>query len=171
MSRFVHSGPVVIGFDGTPTAERALRESASVLAPRRALVVVVWEAGRAFELMTLPGRALELPPVLVDIDAAVRLEKSASEDAERLAEQGAMLATDLGYRAEGLAVADERTVAETLLRVAAEHDSQVLVVGSHGRRGLTATLLGSTTKAVVERAPCPVLIVRGDDRDDQPRRS
>jgi nucleotide-binding universal stress UspA family protein len=166
MADSVHSGPVVIGFDGTPTAERALRESAALLAPRPALVVVVWEAGRAFEALTLPVRALEAP-VSVDVGAALEVEKAAYEDAERLAQQGAGLATDLGYRAAGLAVADDRTVADTLLRVATEHDSQALVLGSHGHRGLTAVLLGSTTKAVVERAPCPVLVVRSDDREAQ----
>ncbi|HEV7965353.1 MAG TPA: universal stress protein [Actinoplanes sp.] len=158
----MHSGPVVIGFDGTPTAERALRESAALLAPRPALVVVVWEAGRAFELLTLPTRALELPPVSVDLRVALEAEKAAYENAERLAEQGAMLASELGYQAEGLAVADEVTVAETLLRVAAERDSQALVLGSHGRRGLTAALLGSTSKDVIDKATRPVVIVRGD---------
>jgi nucleotide-binding universal stress UspA family protein len=158
----VHSGPVVIGFDGTPPAQRALRESATLLAPRLALVVVVWEAGRAFELLTLPTRALEVPPVSVDVGAAIEADKAAYDMAERLAEQGATLASQLGYQAEGLAVAYDMTVADTLVHVATERDSQALVVGSHGRRGLTAALLGSTSKGVVERAPCPVVVVRSD---------
>jgi nucleotide-binding universal stress UspA family protein len=160
----MHSGPVVIGFDGTAPAERALRGSAALLAPRPALVVVVWEAGRAFELLTLPTRTLELPPVSLDIRAAIEAERAAYDAAERLAEQGAALASNLGYQAEGLAVADELTVPDTLVRVARERDGQALVVGSHGRRGLTAALLGSTSKGVVERASCPVVVVRSDDR-------
>jgi len=157
------TGPVVIGFDGTAPAERALRESAALLAPRPALVVVVWETGRAFDLLTLPIRTLEVP-VSLDVRAAIEAEKAAYESAERLAEQGAALASELGYQAEGLAVADEMSVADTLLRVAAEHDSPALVVGSHGRRGLAAALLGSTSKAVVERASCPVMVVRSETR-------
>lgn len=43
------SGPVIIGFDGTPASERVMHEAAALFAPRRALVVVVWEAGRAFD--------------------------------------------------------------------------------------------------------------------------
>jgi nucleotide-binding universal stress UspA family protein len=157
----MHSGPVIIGFDGTPAAERALRESANLLAPRPAVVVVVWEAGRAFEVLTLPTRALEAP-VSMDISDAFEAERAALEAAERMAEQGAALAAELGYQAEGLAVADEATVPETLLRIATERDGQALVVGSHGHRGLTAALLGTTTRAVVQHAPCPVLVVRGD---------
>ena len=155
------SGPVVIGFDGTPAAERALRGAAGLLAPRAALVVVVREPGRAFELLTIPGRALELPPVTVDVRAAFEAEKTAHDEAQRLAEQGAIVATDLGFQAEGLVVADEMSVAETLVRVAVEHDAQAVVVGAHKHRGVAA-LLGSTAKSVVERAPCPVLVVRAD---------
>jgi nucleotide-binding universal stress UspA family protein len=158
----IHFGPVVIGFDGTAIAQQALRESAALLAPREALVVVVWEAGRALELMTLPTLPLEEPPVWLDPGAALEAEHAASASAERLAEQGAALASEVGYQAEGLAVADERTVADTLLRVAADRDSQALVVGSHGRRGLTAALLGSTSKGVLDKATCPVVVVRAD---------
>jgi nucleotide-binding universal stress UspA family protein len=160
----MRSGPVVIGFDGTSAAERALRESAALLAPRPALVVVVWEAGRAFEIATLPNRALEMPPVSVDVRAALEAEEVAYEAAERLAQLGAALASELGYRAEGLAVADDMTVADTLVRIATERDSPALVVGSHGRRGLTSALLGSTSKGVVDEAPCPVVVVRTDQR-------
>jgi nucleotide-binding universal stress UspA family protein len=139
-----------------------MRESAALLAPRPALVVVVWEAGRIFELMTLPTLALGPAPVSLDIRGAIEAEKAAYEAAERLAEQGAAYASELGYQAVGLAVADEVTVADTLLRVATENDSQALVVGSHGRRGLSAALLGNTSKDVVERAMCPVVVVRAE---------
>ena len=160
----MHSGPVVIGFDGTTIAEQALRQSAALLAPRPAVVVVVWEAGRAFALEALSVdavKAVELAPVSPDLRSAEEVQRAAYDATDRLAQQGAALATQLGYHAEGLAVADERTVAETLLRVAAERDSQALVVGSHGRRGLTAALLGSTSKVIVAEATCPVMIVRG----------
>jgi K+-sensing histidine kinase KdpD len=36
----------------------------------------------------------------------------------------------------------------------------LLVVGTHGRRGLAHVLLGSVAEALVRRAPCPVLTVR-----------
>jgi nucleotide-binding universal stress UspA family protein len=160
-----HSGPVIIGFDGTPASERALHEAAALLAPRPALVVVVWEAGRAFEAATLPVRALELPPVVLDMRTAFEAEEAAYEAARRLAEQGAALARQAGLEADGLAVADDVTVAETLVRLARERDAQAIVIGPHGHGELRKLVLGSTLEGVLRRAPCPVLVC-GAAHDD-----
>jgi nucleotide-binding universal stress UspA family protein len=55
------------------------------------------------------------------------------------------------------------TVAETLVRVARERDSQALVVGAHGHSRLTEVVLGTTSRDVIRNAPCPVVIARGPD--------
>jgi nucleotide-binding universal stress UspA family protein len=151
---------VLIGFDGSPAAERALRESAALLQPRRALVVVVWEAGRAFDLMEIPSVSLDLPPAGLDVRTAFEVDQAMYEQAQRLAQQGAALARELGLDADGLAVADEVTVPDTLLRVAKEQDSAALVVGSHGHSTLGEILLGSTTHTLLKQADRPVIVVR-----------
>jgi nucleotide-binding universal stress UspA family protein len=156
----VGSGPVVVGFDGSAAAERALREAGSLFAPRRALVVVVWEAGRAFDLMELPSVSLDLPPAGLDVRTAFEVDRVMYEQAQRLAQQGASIAREVGLDAEALAVADELTVADTLTRVAAEEEAQALVVGSHGHSTLGELLLGSTTRGVLRHADCPVVVVR-----------
>jgi nucleotide-binding universal stress UspA family protein len=156
----MHSGPVIIGFDGTPASERALREAAALLAPRRALVVTIWEAGRGFEVVELPIRAIEAPPVEVDVRTALELEETFYEAAQRLAEQGAALAREAGLDAEGLAVADDITVPETLIRLVRELDAPAVVVGTHGHRDLRELLLGSTSRELVKKAPVPVIVVR-----------
>lgn len=152
--------PVIIGFDGTPAAERAVREAAAVLAARSVFIVVVWEAGRAFELLDLPSLSLGVPASGVDLRSATEVDEAAAQNARRTAEQGVALATDLGMRAEGLVVADDITVAATLVRIAQERDAGVIVVGSHGHSGITELLLGSTAREVIKQAACPVLITR-----------
>lgn len=46
-----------------------------------------------------------------------------------------------------------------ITKYAAEQDIDVIVVGTHGRSGLTHMLLGSTAERIVRKAPCPVLTV------------
>ncbi len=46
--------------------------------------------------------------------------------------------------------------------VEASTDADLVVVGSRGRSGLRATLLGSVSGHVVQHAHCPVVIVRAD---------
>ena len=154
--------PVIIGFDGSPTSQRAVREAAALFAPRRALVAVVWEAGRAFEAATTP--ALEAPPVTLEIPAALAADQDAADAAKRTAQHGVALAKDLGLEATGLAVADHGTVADTLIRLAGKHDAQAIVLGTHGRGGVVKRLLGSTSDEVLRHAACPVVLVRDDDR-------
>ncbi len=52
-----------------------------------------------------------------------------------------------------------------ILRYATEHDVDLIVMGTHGRGGVTHVLLGSIAEKVVRRAPCPVLTVRHPQRE------
>jgi len=52
-----------------------------------------------------------------------------------------------------------------ILRYAAEHDIDLIVMGTHGRGGMSHVLLGSIAEKVVRRAPCPVLTVRSPQHD------
>jgi nucleotide-binding universal stress UspA family protein len=153
----MHSGPVIIGFDGSPASVQAIHEVAALLAPRETLVVVVWEAGRAFEIAALPERTLEAPPANLDIRYAFEAEKAAYETAQRVAERGAALAKEAGLQADGLAVADDMTVAGTLVRLARELDAQAVVVGARRYRGLAKLVHGSTLTGLLHEAPCPVV--------------
>ena len=47
-----------------------------------------------------------------------------------------------------------------IVKAAKEWEADLVVVGSHGRRGVTRALVGSVAEAVMREAPCPVLVVR-----------
>jgi nucleotide-binding universal stress UspA family protein len=161
-------GPVVIGYDGSPVAERALAEAAAVLRPVPALVVVVWDAGRAFDSAEWAAMTLDTPAPTVDLRTAFEVDQAAYEAAERVAQQGAAHARSMGLPAESLVVADDVSVAETLLRVAREQDAAALVIGARHHGALSEVLLGSTKRDVVGHAPCPVVVVRAQ-ADEEPR--
>lgn len=46
------------------------------------------------------------------------------------------------------------------------HNAQLLVVGSHGRGGFRGMLLGSTSRALLQSAPCPMVVVRPNEKEN-----
>jgi nucleotide-binding universal stress UspA family protein len=49
----------------------------------------------------------------------------------------------------------------TIAQLARDWNADLLVVGTHGRRGVSRLLLGSVAEGMVRVAPCPLLLVRG----------
>jgi nucleotide-binding universal stress UspA family protein len=64
-----------------------------------------------------------------------------------------------GVRCDTLTVDDEYP-ADTILRVAAKRKCDLIVMASHGRRGVAGVLLGSETQKVLVQAKMPVLVCR-----------
>jgi nucleotide-binding universal stress UspA family protein len=50
-----------------------------------------------------------------------------------------------------------------IVKAAAEWPADLIVIGSHGRRGIERAMLGSVAEAVLRHAPCPVLVVPGTE--------
>ena len=51
-----------------------------------------------------------------------------------------------------------------ILDYAAAHNVDLIVMGTHGRRGVSRALLGSVAENIVRTAPCPVLTIRAPKR-------
>jgi hypothetical protein len=49
---------------------------------------------------------------------------------------------------------------DAIVRLATEQEADLIILGSHGRTGLTRLLMGSVTERVIGSAPCPVLVVK-----------
>lgn len=87
-------------------------------------------------------------------EAFDRAHESADDilsEAEALArEHGVEVSTDI----------ETGRPADAIVQFAEEHDIDHIVMGSHGRRGLSRFLLGSVAEAVVRRSPVSVTVVR-----------
>ena len=69
-----------------------------------------------------------------------------------------MLAIEKGaHEVDALVV--EGAPANELVRVAKEHQVDLIIIGSHGRGGLSRAILGSVADRVMRTAHCPVMIV------------
>lgn len=164
----VPRAPVLIAYDGSPSARRAIREAAELLGSRRMLVVTVWEPALAYVPLTMPSvGGLDVPePTMIDPEAGRAIEHNLHQRAEQVSRDGAELARSVGLEAEPLAVPDagEGRVAEAILAVAAERHVAAIVTGSRGLGGIRARLEGSTSSGLLKHASCPVILVHESDQ-------
>jgi len=142
---------IVVGVDGSPPAERALRA-----ALREA---VVWDA-EVFAVSGVPiasmAGALAWLPSAVDHEQVL---KDVAEGLDVVVDRA--VAEIPGARVQRRVL--DGSGAELLTEFSAATD--LVVVGSRGRGGFAGLLLGSTSQAVLHHARCPVMVVttRGDD--------
>jgi nucleotide-binding universal stress UspA family protein len=99
---------------------------------------------------------------VADMDTDALLDGYEAE-AERYVETVAERAREAGVDVETAIVRGRpyRSILDRIDEVAAD----LVVMGSHGRRGLDRYLLGSTAERVLRLAPVPVLVIRGDESD------
>ena len=62
----------------------------------------------------------------------------------------------------GQAVLRTGDARDSIIQAAEELHADLIVMGTHGRRGVSRALLGSIAETVVRSAPCPVLTVRNE---------
>ena len=133
---------VVVGYDGSPPAERALERAATIVGVG-GLVVVVTATPSLVPQGVVTEPILDTPP---PDERSAMLEHSR----ELLRERG--VATQL--------VAADSDPALALVQVARDEDADLIVVGHTGSGYVTRALLGSTAENVLRHAPCDVLVVR-----------
>lgn len=141
--------PILIAYDGSEHAKAAIEQAAAQLRlPRAAIVLSVFEPLTAIPFWGAPyGR---VPAEVVD---------EAGKEAERVAAEGAALAKDAGFDSESTVV-EGSPVWERIVAVAKERAAGMIVMGSHGRSGVSYVAMGSVATAVAHHAAVPVLICR-----------
>jgi nucleotide-binding universal stress UspA family protein len=129
----------------------------AILAFRRILVAsdgspysrAAWE-----EALAIAKRA---GSVLVGVSVAE--EEGELELAEQIVHQMRVTANQHGILLQGL-VPLEQTADDAIVQAALKNEVDLIVLGSHGRTGLTRLLMGSVTERVIGHAPQPVLVVK-----------
>ena len=96
---------------------------------------------------------------LIDPTTPEQFAKSAKEEAERILEAAKKVADDVGVTADSDTVVNEVPY-EAVIDAADRHGCDLIFMASHGRRGISALLLGSETQKVLTHSKIPVLIYR-----------
>lgn len=106
-----------------------------------------------------------VPPSAACVTELSKAREEHQRDLHTLvADTAKKLSEKLGCPAQGKV--SEGAVAETILRTAREWNADLIVIGSHSRRGLERLFLGSVAEEVARKAECSVEIVRS--RKDAP---
>ena len=134
--------PIVIGYDGSDGARRAIEFAGEYFAGRDAVVVTAFE---------------DWPPAVrgdeVEVDGVTRAKTEAT------AEDGAALARRAGIAAGAWTVYAAEKPWQSIIKVADELDAGLIVVGSHGLNGLRPLVLGSVSHQLGHHAHQPVIAV------------
>jgi len=143
---------ILLPTDGSEVAHKGITEGLNLAKAVGARVTFVI----ASEPLPVFADATGLAPLAVDM--AQYFE--AQEESAARALSGAKAAADkLGVQAETVHVSRAQP-ADTILDIAKSRGCDLIVMASHGRRGVGRLLLGSQASDVVTRSPVPVLVVK-----------
>lgn len=138
---------IVVATDFSEQAEKATREALELARVCNARVHLV----HAWSVSFVAAPELPTPVPASFIDDLARGAQAALDEA--LHKHRTVGVTLTGVALYG----DARDV---VIDVARQQHADLLVVGTHGRRGLRRAILGSVAEGVLRYAPCAVLVVR-----------
>ena len=138
---------VLVPFDGSPLSERALERVITKHPDDRISVLYV------------------IDPMLAVYEAEAKGLPAASTWHDRMKERADEICTGATDRAadrdcEITTATEIGRPARTILEYADEHGIEHIIMGGHGRVGVSRLVLGSVTENVIRHAPMPVTVVR-----------
>lgn len=143
---------ILVPTDFGDAAEKALDYAVELAAPFRAEVVLL----HSFEipLIGFPDGAMV---------ATAELTSRIVASAQQALDDAVAARKDSGVKVSAMLKQGEPW--QMVLSAASEVGANLIVMGTHGRRGLPRALLGSVAERVVRTAPIPVLIVHAHDAE------
>src|SRR4051812_12994306 len=152
--------PAVLAYDGSPSADAAIRATVPLLAGRPLLIATAWEStGAAFAMSPLDSSMPGVANAPVDPAMISELQHAGEQHAAHVAGNGVRLAIELGGAAEPIVLDSPTDAASALVEFAEARDAAFVVVGSRGHRGLRRRVLGSTSQKLLHHCSRPVLVV------------
>ena len=145
---------ILVPVDGSSTSKAGLNEALRLARDQKAKLKLIHIVD---ELMIFSSSeaGLNIEPIIESMKRAGKrvLDRAAKAAAAR----GVRAETELWENATG-------RVAEVLIGRAKRFRADLIVMGTHGRRGVNRMLLGSDAELVVRNSPVPVLLVRSARR-------
>jgi nucleotide-binding universal stress UspA family protein len=143
---------ILVPTDGSPLSKKAVKSAVELAAGIGAELVVLNVVSR-YPVSYFEGG------VSLSAQQVGRIEKQWAEKGQELADAAAQAAERAGLKAKGVVVRSD-LVAEAILGAVRKHKCDLVVMASHGRKGLKRLLLGSETQHVLTHGDVPVLVLR-----------
>ena len=141
---------ILVAVDGSPTADKGLREAIRVAESGASALVVLHVVNEFHAYYAMEGAGLG-----ADVRERLRtagrgiLEKAGALAARRRVDAKLVMREISGGPA-----------ARAIVHEAKKQRADLIVLGTHGRRGMTRLVMGSDAEEVVRSSPVPVLLVR-----------
>jgi nucleotide-binding universal stress UspA family protein len=149
---------VLVPLDGSAISARGVREAAGLAKAQGARLRLLNVLDERFFLSDAEGYAMSNANV-TELMASLRAagQKALDEASKAALRQRVKVDTSL---IEGRG----RLVSDVILDEARKWRADLIVMGTHGRRGINRMLLGSDAERVLRSAPVPVLLVRSEEK-------
>ncbi|HYL62834.1 MAG TPA: universal stress protein [Candidatus Methylomirabilis sp.] len=143
---------ILVATDGSKCSTAALRSVAGR----------PWPQGSRAKVVSLPEPFLPMGgfPYL-DLTEVEHQNDAALADAKRYAAEGAEILTKGGLKATAETPTPQDSDAREIVKEAEKWKADLIVLGSHGRRGFDRMTMGSVSEHVALHAPCSVEVIRG----------
>lgn len=143
---------LLVATDGSPLSKKAVESAIELAGAIGAELVALYVVPR-YPVSYFEG-SLSVSPQEV-----ARIEKQWTDKGQDVVDAVASAAQAAGIKAKAV-VARSDLVAESILAAAKKHRCDLIVMASHGRKGLKRILLGSETQHVLTHSTVPVLVLR-----------
>ncbi|HEY4441218.1 MAG TPA: universal stress protein [Candidatus Elarobacter sp.] len=144
-------GRILVAVDPSPQGDAALALAIRLAADQRATLTVTTVVGR-------PGTYYAPPDVVVD----PAIDEEFARDADQLLTRSTEAATAAGVAAD--TCRHEGDIVGAIMACIAEHNADLVVVGTHGRKGISRVLQGSVAEGVLRGTTIPVLVAHAHDK-------
>ena len=143
---------ILVPVDGSSTSNRGLAEALKIARSQKARVCLL----HVVDNNTAVTMAPEMGGLYSD-----RLLDMMRESGKKVLAKSLATARGRGVKAEAVLVETlSRPVADLIVAHARKWRADLIVLGTHGRRGLSRLVMGSDAESVVRTSPVPVLLVR-----------
>ncbi|MCL9684958.1 universal stress protein [Legionella maioricensis] len=142
---------ILVAVDESDTAKQALREAINLSQDHKAKLRLVHVVNEFYSGYLVAG---------VDYE---QIELAFKQGAQKLLdEMEAMVRKEhMECDSQLIEIKTQERISEKIVEAAKDWPADLLVVGTHGRRGFQHFILGSVAEGVIRRASIPVLLVRG----------